>query len=1588
MRLPVLAALPLIAVLAFAAQPAAAAKKLELTGNQVEAESDRPRACFEFSHPLQQRSAARYRDYLRFDPEFPAEFSVRGKRLCVDGLAHGASYRVAVLAGLPGAGERITAKTERFEVVVPDRAPSLAFRGGAHILPRKGQRELALESVNVKAARLKVLRVNDRNLMQQINAGRIGELLSGYDAGQIERLDGELVWQGGIEIDSERNRRMTTAVPIDEILGRPKPGVYAVLAVTGKPADEDEERATQWLIVSDVGVTTYLGQDGLHVFLRSLEDAMPLVGAEVRLVARNNAELGRARTDADGKASFAAGLTRGAGGARPGAVMVFADGGDFNFLDLTRPGFDLTDRGVGGRAAPGPVDAFLYTDRGVYRPGATVHLTALVRDDKAAALPDLPVILRIFRPDGTEDRRFTLKDGKAGGHHLALPLGSGARTGQWTVRAYADPKAAAIGRAAFLVEDFVPERMEVALVAAAPRLEPGVDNAVALAARFLYGAPAAGLTVDGELVLRQDLNPYPQHKGYKFGLVQEEWRARRQALAPAKTDAEGRATLAVGLDEAPATTRPLRAVLRASVSEPGGRAVTRSVSLPVRSRPLAIGIRPLNGDAAVEQGQPGLFDVAAVGPDGKMLARDGLAYELYREEHRYHWFRRDSRWDYKVLIDDEMAKSGTVAPRAAKPARLAFKLGWGRYRLEIHDSRTGAATSHRFRVGWFAAAHAADVPDKLEISLDRTAYKAGETARVHIRPPFAGRALLVVAGSRVYETRNIAVPKAGLTIELPVKADWDAGAYVTATVFRPAGEGSRYGPARAVGVAWLKRDYGARTLTVDIEAPAKMLPRRKLGVRLQVRGMAPGRAAYVTLAAVDEGILQLTGFESPAPDRHFFGKRRLAVELRDDYGRLIESVEGRPGRLRQGGDADAAARHLGGLDASSIKTVALFSGLVRIGGDGRARIPLDIPDFNGRLRLMAVAYDGAKVGRGEAEMIVRDALVSQVTLPRFLAPGDKGRMTVSLHNVDGPAGKYGIRLESSGPVAVAGEAATRLRLRPDARESLAFTLEGATVGVAEVRLAIEGPRGLKLTRRWDLTVRPAQPAVTRRVVEQIEPGESVAFTGDLLTEFVPGTGEAQITLSTQPDLGVANLLASLSRYPYGCVEQTTSRALPLLYVSEVAEAIGLAENDKLLKSRVQKAIRRVLSMQRSDGAFGLWSSQDKREEWLSAYVMDFLTQARAKGHLVPDFAYQRGLGWLARSVASLEFTRGDLPARAYAFYVLALAKQARLSDLRYVNDTYLDQVPTPLGRAQIAAALALAGDQQRAVAAFSRAPRIRRRTSLFGQFWRAYWDYGSPMRDIAATVRLVSTAGIHREALPDLVTLMNDAREQEAYLSTQEKAWLLLAAAALQSEAPMQLAVDGQEVAQRTRPLHLRAAQAALAAGLEVANLGDDAIWQTVSISGVPDQEMRPDRNGFAISRRFYTLDGKRADLSKLRQSDVLVALISGEATGDLDHQALVVDLLPAGFEIENDRLAGGRAQDEMGWLPNLTEPRHRELRDDRYVAAIDLRRNKGDFVLAYQVRAVTPGSFRLPAVHVEDMYKPKYFARHQMGRVTILPRE
>ena len=1547
-----------------------------VTGHDVSSDAAAPRLCVLFSEDLD-FADPRLADFV--SPEGGTNLAVVAERrqICVDGVEHGKRYRVVVRAGLPSSDGESLAKTVDLDIYVPDRAPSVRFSGNAYVLPAGGDASIPVVTVNASQIEARLYRIGDRQLVRALADGEFLSQLSPWQTDAIEESTGAAVWQGTVDVTTSLNREVTTAIPVDAIAAELEPGAYILTADAPRKSEEWAPKATQWFVVTDLGLTTLSGNDGLHAFVRALGSTAPLAGVTLRLVAVNNEVLGEAVSDAEGHALFAPGLMRGTGGMAPGLLTAEGPAGDYSFLDMARAPMDLTDRGVDGRAPPQPLDVFLTTERGIYRAGETVYATALVRDARADAVPGVPLTAIVRRPDGKEHDRIALADQGAGGVVAPLDLPANAMRGTWRIGIHADVKAPALAEATFLVEDFEPERLAFDLAAEG---DPAAGDplVVALDARFLYGAPASDLSVEGEAALSpvRTLAAFP---GYVFGLEDEQFDVPTEPFPATVTDATGRAEIAVPLDADAGSSRPLEAIVNVRVIDPGGRPVERSLTLPLPDTQPRLGIKPLFEGAARENSTVG-FDVIAVDPTGARVARDTVPWTLYDVDTNFQWYRSDGRWDYETVATRRRIASGSVEIGVDMPGRIEAGVEWGSYEIEIGGADAGILpASVSFEAGWYVKPQALETPEALKVSLDKNEYRVGETAVAHIETRAGGVAMIMVVDDRLIAMQAVEIAGTEADVPLPVTRDWGPGAYVTAFLYRPMDLEARRMPARAVGLAWAGVDPAERRLDVAIEAPDSLRPRQTMDVAVSVANARSGEEAFITLAAVDLGILNLTRYQTPAPDAYYFGQRRLGMAIRDLYGQLIDRMQGVRGVVRSGGDA-AQTRFEGPPPTEAL--VAFHSGVVRLDAEGKATIAVPIPDFNGTVRLMAMAWTATGVGAAERDVLVRDPLVLSVSVPRFLAPGDRSRIAIDVAPADFSEGTVALTVEAGGTaVSVdAGAAARELTIEPGRRQQVLVPVGGERVGDDVVSIAATLPDGTVIAKQIALGVRINEPPVAVKSVFSLAPGASLTLGAETVAGLVPGTASLDLAASGAGALNVPAILRALDRYPYGCSEQIASRALPLVYLNEVAVAAGLRD-DPEIRQRVGEAIAGVLANQAPTGGFGLWGPGSD-DFWLDAYLSDFLGRAKEAGYAVPAAPFGLALDNLRNRLAyATDFESGGEDI-AYSLYVLARNGRASIGDLRYYLETKLDAFATPLAKAQIGAALALYGDKARAETAFRAAV-----TDLAGGSdnggWRA--DYGSDLRDEAAILTLASETGSEAVDLLGLAKDVEAKRSARAQTSTQEDAWSLLAAKALMERlTPPVVALDGREV---SGPLFRRFSGENLGVTpVTVENRGDTAMELGVTATGVPIEPEPAGGNFYAIERQHFTLEGEPVDLAAVKQGARLVTVLTVTTTEPAGARLIVDDPLPAGFEIDNPHLLAAGDIASLDWLDLVSQPAHLEFRADRFIAALD--RAESDptrFQFAYVVRAVSPGRFAHPAALVEDMYRPERRGRSDTGRVEIV---
>jgi len=676
------------------------------------------------------------------------------------------------------------------------------------------------------------------------------------------------------------------------------------------------------------------------------------------------------------------------------------------------------------------------------------------------------------------------------------------------------------------------------------------------------------------------------------------------------------------------------------------------------------------------------------------------------------------------------------------------------------------------------------------------------------------------------------------------------------------------------------------------------------------------------VSVVDEAILSLTDYRTPNPEGYFFAQTALAYGLRDNYGYLINPYRVQAGSFQVGGDsAEAQERALTALPARPFKNISLFSGIIETKGKTSVKVPFQVPEFSGKLRIMAVAWDETRVGHAERSLLVQEAVDLYFAAPSFLAPGDVAKIPLILRESAGKAGNYTLMVQDKEKA---------FHLKPGEEVRWPVTLKADQIGVRSLQASLKG-KLQHYQRTIEIPVRSGIQSIALRQYGVLKPKEILPVQIEELSKpFQPKNRYVSVVQGASPLLGADQFIQDLKNYPYFCLEQTSSRLLAMAYH----------------QSDLTPGMNQLLSLQKLNGAFGLWSLQSRTEPWLSLYAADVLILLKQKNHTIPEGLLTRLMVWV-KEVSQQE----DKALAAYAHYLLAKEKQCHLESLRYFANLYQEKMLLARECALLGAAFAYYGEGEEANRWFEKALSSSYHTPENDE------TFGSSLRDRAMVATLLGETVQDNPAFLTLAIELMDEVKGKLYLSTQEKAWLIRA-----EKTALGNTVPKTQVFKEN-----------LKKTVELKNETDRPLYYAFTLVGEPIAIDQLPQKGFEVKRAVYTLDGQLATLDKLKSGELYVVVLTGRVLEGKIHHLLLVDPLPAGFEIEDP---------QFDWQHPITLASRQEKRADRLMAAFD--QPVETFTTIYLVRAVTSGDFTYPPTYVEAMYQPQYFQYGVAQRIHI----
>ncbi|MEA3456891.1 MAG: YARHG domain-containing protein [Campylobacterota bacterium] len=1545
------------------------AKKISITKVTAEASETSISLCANLNKFIYSSDGTAAKPYVKLTPNDYFNVTLSYAGICLTGLKPRRDYQFTINRNIP-LGEFKLDRDYTLSKTTTDYEPSLNFKDSGYILPAQGEISIPIETINTHELSVSLYRINTKNLIGKINDYGLVRNLYGYKLNKIADTDGFFLWKKRLKVRSTINKPKVTAIPVGDFLKEKKPGVYILAAQIvnreGEVADL-YDAVTQWFMISDIGLYTLRSDDGLHVYTRTLSTAKIYDNVKLELISKNNEILDTVHSK-NGEAFFPDKLLNGKRGLKAKAIYAYGKNDDFSIIDLSKPAHDLSDRGVQGRDNPGKYDAFIYSDRGIFRPGETVPLHILVRNKLGNAESEVKLSLKLFDSRQVEISSRMLTSDALGYTDTMLNISESASTGRWHARLYAGSENT-IGSLSFLMEDFVPPKIKVDIDSSITELKPKEKIFIEATASYLNGMPLSNADVEVNTIIHRAKKPFKGYETYHFGDIVQRFGNIFLASTNFETDEQGKARIPFVIDEAPESTLPLSAHITISVNEPGGRPLEKVIDAFLADKSGYIGIKANFDNDAVDMESHPTFNIVFL-KHSHLTARE-LNYRVVEEQAHWHWRSKGDGWEYyKTYSDAQEISKGVIQTSQKQPNTLSLeKLDWGSYRLEITDEeKENIITTYRFSSG-YEEGMSKSSPDRLPVAIDKKSYHIGDQIRVNITPKFSGPVLVSVANHTIIETKTIqAVAGEEQEVTFTVNDNWGSSAYILATAFRA--QSKKLGANRAIGLAHLTIINPKQMLNLTLEHPQRVKSSEPVKVNISAKEAA-GKKVYFTLAAVDDGVLRLTNYQAPDPKKYFFGQQKLGIEIRDIYADLIKAM-GAHAQFNVGAGDELEDAIQDAVTANKRKVVAIMTQALTFDKDGKAEVVFDIPDYQGSLKLMAVAWSENAVGSQSSDMVVKDSISPEIYMPRFLSVGDRVNSLLTVDfDASAEPGKYRITFRNENREGIIDQEHFDFEfngIKP-ARFSSSVEIKATSHHDNTLTAKITHDSRVKSQKQWELGVRTKYPQAYIHKVGVVE--KNALFDPVALLDYSVWSDIHAIDLkmSGKPLLSIESMADELIAYSGRCAEQTTSRAMPWLFISET-----MAQSQTInRKAIIQPSIDQLLDHQKLDGGFSLWNSS-KAGLWISSYVLDFLTRAKKAGYNVPERNINAGLDWIENSLDRWSSDGSKQEADAYALYVLALSGRILMSEIVFHAKAENSKIKSAQAWGHLGAALAHVGEKQLAVKMFEKAK------SSLGNYLQNdggyYANYGGGLRDEAALVILMHDSGLGLDWESSFADLALSAKERK-YFSTQEMSLLLRAAYTTHIKpVKLNLTAEGKALpltqgeysteAKRARDLPT------------ITNESSDKCWYSVSFQATPIAKTYSSKHnhGFALSKKIYTMQGKEIDPAHIKQNMRLVVVIEGKIESNHIKNPLISDWIPAGFELENPVINGIDATTGLKWLGDQSPTENIAYRNDRYEAALRLDSDKNSsFKVAYIVRAVSKGSFTLPPAKIEDMYQPRFRA-------------
>ena len=1501
----------------------------------------------------------------------------------------------------PGQSYQLTVKKELngliggmldqdFIATIPfgEMQPSISFTNASGMyLSSKGNRNVGIQIVNVPKVRVSVYKVYENNILNFLRQNSYSDYYEGSEDGYTSRSQysiygienyGDLVMQRNYGAKSlpRGNGNNLLNLSLDEI--NAYKGIYVVDVAS---TDDYWLHDTKVIALSDIGMIAKYSENELTVFTNFIKTALPAEGVNVSCISTNNQVLFNGTTDHDGRVTFSD-IGSKAKNFRVGMISA-RQGKDFNMILLSETKVSTSRYDVGGyKDNPAGVMAYIYGDRDMYRPGETVYLNTIVRNDKWMPVANVPVKLKMTMPNGHEFKTLRKSLNSQGAVAADFLLPQVAVTGNYNIDIFS-ANDVLIGSRTIQVEEFIPDRIDVKVKVNKSDFHPADTIVAAIAATNFFGPPAAMRKFEAEFNLIRKSFSSKDFSGYNFTVKTLNELPLDKKIEQGQTNEKGEATAKFLIPDSCKNSGLLQGRIYTTVFDETGRPVNRLNTFDVNTQQNYFGIK-LN-DYYANIGTNTLIGLAACNSNGK-----GATATAYVEIINYDWYNVVEKSDNGQYRYVSQKREVTMLSREVHIAAGGSSLNFipansGEYEVRISAVKGGNYVASNFWAYGFGytsnTSFNINTEGQVTIQADKDTFAPGEKANLLFKTPFAGKLLVTIESNKILKHYYINTDKRSAMLSVPVSESYLPNVYVSATLFKPLDDGAM--PLTvAHGFMPLIVSKPELKLPVAITCAAKSKSKKKQTIKVR---SVPN--AELTVAVVDEGILALKNQKSPDPFGYFYQKKALQTTTYDVYAQLLPDLKMRSSTT--GGDGFDLARRVNPLSNKRVQLVALWSGILKTNAAGDASFNIEIPQFSGKLRVMACSWKDNRFGSSEQFITVADPVVISPSVPRFLSPGDSLEMPVTFTNTTAMPLTLGVSCTVTGNLKLSNNASSQLTIAPSAEARFVWNMVASSaIGQGSIEVKVN-TGSESFSDKTSITIRPPSSLV-KETSNGVAKGNT---TMQVASDFVSGSTKVYFTLSASPLVQFTDQLIYLLDYPHGCLEQTVSIAFPQLYYGNLAKNItnksGVAYNPQF---NVQEAIRKIEGMQIYNGSMTYWPGSVIENWWATAYALHFLTEARKAGYEVNESTINRTFEYLKSKVKTKETEKVYFANASnviekqvkvkreiiYSLYLLAINDRRDLTMMNYYKANH--QQLTIDSKYMLALSYLAIGDTKSYLALLpDNFAGEKSERSLAGNF-------SSYVRDQALTLNCLLETDPDNAQIPNMARTLSQLIKGEKWLSTQERAFAFLALGkfakrSTSTNVRATVFADGKELGVFSgADLVLNSNQLA-GKKIEIRTEDKGQLYYFLELSGIKTGlRVKEEDSKLSVRRSYFNRFGQQMS-NNFKQGDLIVVQLALNSPTGIDVANVVLtDLIPSGFEIENPRIVDDR---EMTWIKSKSQPDYFDIRDDR----INLYTQAGKTTkyFYYTVRAVNTGSFVVGPVSADAMYDGEFHSYSGSGRVKVV---